>query len=116
MSHTAARMVAYAEYLETYDGVRSEHETGGHIDCHLGDHCHIHNVDEPDNGDVHRSCLKCGHVFVTELDLQAADVRERTGAWQSQLRTQAGPLDHSGAPVARPVAEIDSCPLCTHSF
>ena len=106
---TGARMAAYAEHLADYRGNREAHRQGskvGRYECVVADHCHIHHVDEPDNGDVFRTCLECCHVYVTELDLRSADVRQRTAAWQAELRTQTGPLDHSAAPEARPVAEM----------
>lgn len=118
MTDTAARMATYAEFLATYGGSREPHPVGvgTDVDCVVDDHCHIHHVDEPDNGDTYRQCLECCHVFVTELDLQAADVAIRTKIWQANLQATVGTLDHSGAPESRPVAEIESCPLCTHSF
>lgn len=111
----------YSLYLAGYTGKRlAQHEvtTQGCIPEH---HCTIHQVDEPtpvyQDDRAAQICGECGHVFLTEADLQAEDVRFRTREWQAGLRTQAEePLDHSGAPVARPVEEITSCPLCTHSF
>ena len=112
-----ARTVAYAEFLESYHGRRSAHSIGagdGPFVCRPEDHCHVHQIDEPDSGDVYRMCGECGHVFVTETDLRRDDLRQRERAWQAGLTGQLG--EYGVAPVARPADEIDSCPHCTHSF
>lgn len=122
MSDSAVRMAAYAEYLKTYPGNRSGHQHGGgpspDVRCVASDHCHIHHVDEPDTGDVYRVCGECCHVFVTEEDLQAANLNVRRQIWQDGVRQkiESGDPDHSGAPEPKPGAEIYHCPLCAHDF
>jgi len=117
MSASSVRMAAYAEHLETYEGRRDRHDPGAEGCAGMEDHCLIHHVDEPDNGDVYRVCGECLHVFVTEEDLQREDMIIRNQMWQAGLN-QGGNVkaDHSGVPTSKPGSEIYHCPLCAHDF
>lgn len=53
--------------------------------CH-GEHCHIHQVDEPVLG-AYRVCGECGHVYYSRHELRQAYRRE----WLAALRAAPVP-------------------------
>lgn len=81
----------------------------------LGIHCHIHNVDESDNG-AFQVCLECGHVYQTAGALRrdyrraywrvARDDRfDRTPLWRRLWRV---------ATVR--ASQVSFCQHCVHDF
>lgn len=67
-----------------------------------GTHCHIHHLDEPDDG-AYRRCLECGHVYRSAEDLQRQ--------W-----TANAPPDLADRDTPPPVEQIRFCPLCLHNW
>jgi hypothetical protein len=112
-------MAAYAEALKSYPGMRTDQHHVGSPECRERDHCHVHEVDEPHpddlgTGEAYRICFECGHVYLTEHDLEAAYAREARRAWQAQEKIDPGA--DNGIPQTLPADEIGFCQECVHDF
>lgn len=77
----------------------------------FGRHCHIHNVDEPDNG-AYQVCLECGHVYRTAGSLRRAFRRE---SWRV-ARDDPFSRESVWRVVMVRASRISSCQECTHDF
>lgn len=76
-------------------------------------HCHIHHVDEPDEG-AYIFCFECGHVYRTARDLRRAYRREYR---RTTVRWGKEPLWRRVWTLMTVRAKrIDFCQECTHSF
>lgn len=69
-------------------------------------HCHMHGLDEPDDG-AFRRCSECGHVYQTGEALREA--------W-AEVTAQGYGLPLGTDVFAPPVEQIYSCPLCAHDW
>lgn len=81
----------------------------------FGRHCHIHNVDEPDDR-AYQVCLECGHVYRTAGALRRDYRREY---WRVASDDQFGrePLWRRLRRVATVRASrVSFCQHCVHDF
>jgi hypothetical protein len=84
-------------------------------DACWGRHCHIHNVDEPDNR-AYQVCLECGHVYPTARALRRDYRREY---WRIASDDQFGrePVWRRLWRVATVRASrVSFCQHCVHDF